>query len=174
MCGISAIIRFAGNAADDLDDLERMHRSLLHRGPDAEGAFFVTAEFEGRRLHCVPSSCGHGSSELRVIAAVRRLRVSDLREDADQPLVSADGTVCVMLNGAIYNFRELAVELATAGHPLRTTNDAEVVLQAYRCWGATCFQRFNGMWAIVILDLARRKLVGSRDRLGIKPQTVAD
>jgi asparagine synthase (glutamine-hydrolysing) len=134
MCGISAIVRFAGNAADDLRDLESMHRALLHRGPDAEGAFLVTAEFEGRRLQRVPSSWGAGSSELRAIAAVRRLRVSDLRAEADQPLVSADGTVCVMLNGAIYNFRELAAELAAAGHPLRTANDAEMVLEAYRCW----------------------------------------
>jgi asparagine synthase (glutamine-hydrolysing) len=169
MCGISAIVRFAGNAADDLRDLEHMHRSLLHRGPDSEGVFLVTAEFEGRRLQCVPSACGHGSGELRAIAAVRRLRVSDLREEADQPLLSADGTVCVMLNGAIYNFRELAAELAAAGHPLRTSSDAEVVLEAYRCWGTMCFERFNGMWAIVILDLARRRLIGSRDRLGIKP-----
>jgi asparagine synthase (glutamine-hydrolysing) len=169
MCGISAILRFAGNAGDDLRDLERMHRSLLHRGPDAEGAFLIDAGFEGRRFQSVPSSSDAGSNPLKAIAAVRRLRVSDLRAAADQPLLSADGTVCVMLNGAVYNFRELGAELAAAGHPLRTASDAEVVLEAYRRWGSACFERFSGMWAILILDLNRRKLIGSRDRLGIKP-----
>jgi asparagine synthase (glutamine-hydrolysing) len=169
MCGISAIVRFAGNAADDLGDLDRMHRELLHRGPDAEGAFLVSAGLEGWRLRGIPASFDEGGRPLRAIAAVRRLRVSDLRAEADQPLLSADGTVCVMLNGAIYNFRELAAELAAAGHPVRTASDADVVLEAYRLWGNACFERFDGMWAILIVDLDRRRLVGSRDRLGIKP-----
>jgi asparagine synthase (glutamine-hydrolysing) len=173
MCGISAIVRFAGDARDDVHDLDLMHRSLLHRGPDAEGAFFVDAAYEGRRLQGIPSATDSGSRPLRAIAAVRRLRVSDLRAEADQPLVSADGTVCVILNGAIYNFRELAVELAAAGHPIRTANDAEVVLEAYRHWGSACFERLSGMWAALILDLGRRKIVGSRDRLGIKPLYLA-
>jgi asparagine synthase (glutamine-hydrolysing) len=169
MCGLSAILRFAGNAEGDLRDLERMHQSLQHRGPDAEGAFVVNAGFEGRRLQGLPFSGDDRGGQLRAVAAVRRLRVSDLRADADQPLLSADGTICVMLNGAIYNFRELAAELSAAGHRLRTSNDAEVVLEAYRHWGNACFEKFNGMWAILIIDLGRRKLVGSRDRLGIKP-----
>lgn len=169
MCGISAVIRFAGDAADDLRDLDRMHHSLLHRGPDAEGAFLVNAQFEGRRYPGIPPSRADGNSALRAIAAVRRLRVSDLRAEADQPVLSADGSACVFLNGAIYNFRELAAELAAAGQSLRTASDAEVVLEAYRHWGTACFERFNGMWAILIVDLRRRKLVGSRDRLGIKP-----
>jgi asparagine synthase (glutamine-hydrolysing) len=120
-------------------------------------------------LQAVPASFDGGGSHLRAIAAVRRLRVSDLRAEADQPLLSADAAVCVMLNGAIYNFRELATELAAAGHPVRTASDAEVVLEAYRLWGNACFEKFDGMWAILIFDLGRRKIVGSRDRLGIKP-----
>jgi len=104
-----------------------------------------------------------------VIAAVRRLRISDLRPIADQPLVPADQRCWVMLNGAIYNFRELADELTAAGHCFRTGSDTEVVMKAYRQWGTSCFEKFNGMWAILIVDLDRRVLIGSRDRIGIKP-----
>ena len=74
-----------------------------------------------------------------------------------------------MLNGAIYNFRELAAELSAAGHRFRTGSDTEVVMEAYRRWGTSCFEKFNGMWAILIVDLERKVLVGSRDRIGIKP-----
>src|SRR5439155_13408279 len=101
--------------------------------------------------------------------AVRRLRISALRPIADQPLVSADRRCWVMLNGAVYNFRELAAELTAAGHSFLTGSDTEVVMEAYRRWGAPCFEKFNGMWAILIVDLDRRVIVGSRDRIGIKP-----
>ena len=74
-----------------------------------------------------------------------------------------------MLNGAIYNFRELAAELSAAGHRFRTGSDTEVVMEAYRRWGTSCFEKFNGMWAILIVDLDRKVVVGSRDRIGIKP-----
>ena len=117
----------------------------------------------------MPASVDGRPTELRVVAAVRRLRISDLRPVADQPLVSADQRCWVMLNGAIYNFRELAAELAAAGHCFRTGSDTEVVMEAYRRWGTACFEKFNGMWAILIVDLDRKVVVGSRDRIGIKP-----
>ena len=168
MCGISAIFSFAGNAADDLGDLAQMHHSLLHRGPDGEGGFAADAAFNGHRI-ASPATAVWPHGGLKVVAAVRRLRVSDLGAAADQPMMSADNSICVMLNGAIYNFRELAEELSGAGHQFRTSSDTEVVIEAYRRWGSACFSKFNGMWAILIVDLARRKLVGSRDRIGIKP-----
>jgi asparagine synthase (glutamine-hydrolysing) len=169
MCGISAICRTEGDAASDLADLERMHNAQRHRGPDGEGGFTIDRQFKGRRHEHVPKSRDEGQAELRVIAAVRRLRISDTRRIADQPIVSADQRYWVMLNGAIYNFRDLASELSTAGHRFRTGSDTEVVMEAYRRWGATCFEKFNGMWAILIVDLDRKVIVGSRDRIGIKP-----
>jgi asparagine synthase (glutamine-hydrolysing) len=84
-------------------------------------------------------------------------------------MVSVDGHVWVMLNGAIYNYRELNAELTAAGHKFRTGSDTEVVVEAYRRWGTSCFNRFDGMWAILIVDTERRRLIGSRDRVGIKP-----
>jgi asparagine synthase (glutamine-hydrolysing) len=169
MCGISAIVRLEGDAAVDFAHLSRMHRAQRHRGPDGEGAFTIDRHFEGRRYEGVPSSNEDQPSALRLIAAVRRLRISDLRPVADQPLISADRRCWVMLNGAIYNFRELAAELTATGHSFRTGSDTEVVMEAYRRWGPSCFERFNGMWAILIVDLDRKLIVGSRDRIGIKP-----
>jgi asparagine synthase (glutamine-hydrolysing) len=169
MCGISAIVRLEGDAAVDLADLSRMHRAQRHRGPDGEGAFTIDSHFEGRRYNSVPTSQGGQSAGLRLIAAVRRLRISDLRPIADQPLVSADRRYWVMLNGAVYNLGELAAELTAAGHSFCTRSDTEVVMEAYRRWGPSCFERFNGMWAILIIDLDRKVIVGSRDRIGIKP-----
>lgn len=169
MCGISVICRAEGDAAGDLADLERMHNAQRHRGPDGEGAFTIDRQFEGRRYEHVPRSRDERQTELRVIAALRRLRVSDTRPIADQPMVSADRRCWVMLNGAIYNFRELARELMAAGHKFRTGSDTEVVMEAYRRWGPSCFAKFNGMWAILIVDLDRKVMVGSRDRVGIKP-----
>ena len=169
MCGISAILRLDGDAAMDLVDLDRMHRAQRHRGPDGQGAFTIDRRFEGRRFERVPALWADQPAELSMVAAVRRLRISDMRPEADQPLVSTDRCCWVMLNGAIYNFRELAAELAAAGHVFRTSSDTEVVMAAYRRWGTSCFEHFNGMWAILIVDLERKVVVGSRDRIGIKP-----
>jgi asparagine synthase (glutamine-hydrolysing) len=169
MCGISAILRLDGDAAADLADLDRMHVAQRHRGPDGEGAFTIDRHFQGRRFERVPAAHDDRPADLRVIAAVQRLRISDVRPEADQPLVSQDQRCWVMLNGAIYNYRELTAELTAAGHVFRTRNDTEVVMEAYRRWGASCFEHFNGMWAILIVDLDRKVIVGSRDRIGIKP-----
>jgi asparagine synthase (glutamine-hydrolysing) len=169
MCGISAVLRFGGDARSDLADLGRMHDAQRHRGPDGEGSFTLDLNFRGERSERVPSGPGSVAAGLRFAGAVRRLRISDLRPQADQPLVSPDGRLAAMLNGAIYNFRELAAELAQAGHAFHTGSDTEVVMEAYRRWGTDCFAKFNGMWAILIVDRARRCVVGSRDRIGITP-----
>jgi asparagine synthase (glutamine-hydrolysing) len=104
-----------------------------------------------------------------MVAAVRRLQICAPRPEADQPFASFDGRCWSLLDGTIYNFDELAVELRQAGHNIRTGSHAELVLEAYRRWGTGCFERFTGVWAVVIVDLDRRVLVGSRDRIGIKP-----
>jgi asparagine synthase (glutamine-hydrolysing) len=165
MCGISAVFRFDSDPSRDLADLRRMHDAQRHRGPDGEGVLIVGEDSRGTRFERIPSH----SQPFCFAGAVRRLRVSDPRPEADQPLVSADGQFWTMLNGAIYNYRELTAELSAAGHSLRTGSDTEVVLEAYRRWGTACFERFDGMWAILIVDLARKRLIGSRDRIGIKP-----
>jgi asparagine synthase (glutamine-hydrolysing) len=105
----------------------------------------------------------------RLGLAFRRLRIRDLGPEAGQPMASPDGRLWIALNGEVYNFQDLRRELERYGTRFRTRGDTEVALAAYERWGPGCFERFNGMWALLIVDLRRRVLVGSRDRLGVKP-----
>lgn len=84
-------------------------------------------------------------------------------------MAAAGGTVQLVYNGEVYNYRELRTELEALGHQFATHSDSEVVLHAYAEWGTGCFARFNGMWALAIADLERRRIVLARDHFGIKP-----
>lgn len=144
MCGIAG---FYGPPDEDL--LRRMNTCLRHRGPDDDG--FVGASF---------ASLG-----------MRRLAIIDI-EGGAQPIGNEDGRIQVVYNGEIYNYRELRAELEKAGHRFATKSDTEVIVHGYEEWGPECFARFNGMWAVALIDdrdSADRKLVLSRDHFGIKP-----
>jgi len=142
MCGIAG---FWGPPDPGL--LATMTARIRHRGPDGEG--FFTHEL---------ASLGH-----------RRLAIID-PEGGHQPVGSPDGLVQLSYNGEVYNFRELRAELEGLGHAFATQCDTEVVLHAYLEWGTDCFARFNGMWALAILDLRDAgRLVLARDHFGIKP-----
>jgi asparagine synthase (glutamine-hydrolysing) len=99
----------------------------------------------------------------------RRLSILDLTEAGRQPFVSADGRYTLVYNGEIFNYRELRAELEALGRRFTTQTDTEVALSAFAQWGTGCFNRFNGMWAMVIWDAHAETLVASRDRFGIKP-----
>jgi asparagine synthase (glutamine-hydrolysing) len=120
---------------------------IAYRGPDDEG-------------HAI-----HGN----VALGHRRLSILDLSPLGHQPMYSADGQLAIVFNGEIYNFVELRQELEAKGATFRSHSDTEVILEAYRHWGPDCVQRFNGMWALALLDLKAHKLFLSRDRFGIKP-----
>ncbi len=147
MCGIAG---FTGTPDHDL--LASMCERIKHRGPDGEG--FLEREH---------ASLGH-----------RRLAIIDIAH-GQEPVSSADGAVHLVYNGEVYNFRELRRELAGNGRIFTTSCDAEVVLAAYEQWGTECFARFNGMWALALLDERAEVpvLVLSRDHLGIKPLYIA-
>lgn len=145
MCGIAGIYQASG-APVDKSRLEKMTRSLAHRGPDGSGIFLNG-----------PIGLGH-----------RRLAIIDPTQ-GHQPMVNEDSSIAVSFNGEIYNYKELQTELKTLGYRFRTNSDTEVVLHAYEAWGEQCQSRFNGMWALAIWDSSNRKLVLSRDRLGEKP-----
>ena len=98
-----------------------------------------------------------------------RLAILDLTEAGAQPMKSRDGLVWISYNGEVYNFIELAVELQSLGHQFETRSDTEVLLAAYREWGSQSVNRFRGMFALVIVDLAQSVVFVARDRLGIKP-----
>lgn len=143
MCGIAGIVsRFAPPSRDLL---ERMTRTLAHRGPDGHGIVC-----DG------PVGLGH-----------RRLSIIDLATGA-QPMSGSNGSTWITYNGEIYNFRELRRELESRGHRFRTTSDTEVILAAYETWGIECLGRLRGMFAFAIWDARRRQLLLASDRVGIK------
>jgi asparagine synthase (glutamine-hydrolysing) len=144
MCGISGIA--SANGSVDADRVAAMSATLMHRGPDSFGEF------------------SDGTAAL----AARRLSIIDL-ETGDQPIANEDGTLHVVQNGEIYNYRELRRELERAGHRFRTNGDTEVLLHLYEEYGDRFAERLRGMFAIAIWDARRRRLVLARDRFGIKP-----
>jgi len=144
MCGICGIATARG--AVDRDRLRRMSETLIHRGPDSEGT-----HVEG----------GIG-------LAARRLAIIDLSA-GDQPIANEDGSVVVVQNGELYNYRELMRELERAGHRFRTHCDTEVHVHGYEEWGIGLFERLRGMFAVALWDAREQRLVLARDRFGIKP-----
>ena len=145
MCGIAGIAR-ASRAPVDRETLERMCEAQVHRGPDARG------------LH-LAEGVGLG---------IQRLRVIDL-VTGDQPIHNEDRTVTVVLNGEIYNFRELRRRLRSNGHRLATDGDTEVIVHLYEELGPDCVRELHGMFAFAMWDSRRHQLLLARDRVGKKP-----
>jgi asparagine synthase (glutamine-hydrolysing) len=146
MCGLCGIVELG--RPPDVDAAARMARRLDHRGPDGDGEHASTAG---------------------VALAFRRLAIIDLSDAGRQPFANDDGSLRLLHNGEVYNYRELRRELEGLGHRFRTATDTEVVLRSFEQWGDAAVGRFNGMWAIVLWDERRRRLFCSRDRFGIKP-----
>lgn len=146
MCGIVGLFDTRGNREVDRGLLASMNEMQIHRGPD-EGELYTE---DGIGL-------GH-----------RRLSIIDI-SSGQQPLFNEDGSVVVVFNGEIYNFRELAQELSALGHTFRTHCDTEVIVHGWEEWGERCVERFRGMFAFGLWDRNRETLFLARDRLGIKP-----
>jgi asparagine synthase (glutamine-hydrolysing) len=162
MCGIAALAKSPSTPLSP-NVLLRMREAVAHRGPDDCGAVFLD------RTGVTWTSRASGEGGWRVGLGHRRLSILDLSAAARQPLHSMDDGLWLLHNGEIYNYVELRAELRGCGHEFHTTSDTEVVLAAYREWGPDCFERFRGMWALVLFDGTWDRLVLSRDRLGIKP-----
>ena len=147
MCGIAGLIGELDEEAGR-DSVRSMMRCLETRGPDGEGI----ASWNGAVL-------GH-----------RRLSIFDLSSLGSQPMLSADGAVGVVFNGAIYNFLELREELERAGYAFRSRSDTEVLVHGYEHWGVrNMLPKLRGMFAIAIWDSRKHKAFLFRDRLGVKP-----
>ena len=153
MCGIAGILRFGG-APVSRERISAMTDAIAHRGRDSAG-FAIGGE---GRISCQSLALGH-----------RRLSVIDLTAAAEQPMYSADGKLCMVYNGELYNYKQLRDELQRAGKQFYTQSDSEVILTAYAHWGRDCLQRFNGMFAFAIWDEANQRLFCARDAIGIKP-----
>lgn len=146
MCGIFGRFAWQGPLGS-LEELCASTNALAHRGPD-DGAFWADDVF----------FMGH-----------RRLSIIDLSPDGAQPMATRDGRFVVVFNGEIYNYKELASELAEAGAVFRSKSDTEVILHGYRRWGLDLPKYLVGMFAFAIADRARRSLFVARDRFGEKP-----
>ena len=161
MCGIACIINTEKAVLNST--LEKFTNAVSHRGPDGSG--FAKFAVSGEKISPLPDD----SAKFAIGLGHRRLSILDLSSAGAQPMFSHDSSCVISYNGEIYNYLELAEELQKDGFSFKSHCDTEVVLAAYRKWGTDCFRRFNGMWAMVILDMKKNKLVISRDRLGIKP-----
>ena len=144
MCGFAGFTGFLEHR-DEI--INKMNERILHRGPDMGSTYL-----------------GDG-----ITLGFRRLSILDLRPDASQPMVSADGKSVIVFNGEIYNFRELRGELESHGIEFNTTSDTEVLLAGYRFWGEDIVDRLRGMFAFAVWDIETSSLFGARDMFGIKP-----
>lgn len=145
MCGIAGIRDFEDDPVADAD-LGAMCAAMVHRGPDDEG-------------HYLGSGVG---------LAMRRLSIIDLA-GGRQPIANEDRTVWAILNGEIYNYRQLRAELEQRGHTFATASDTEVIVHLYEEHGKRFVEKLRGMFGIAVWDERSRTLVLARDRLGIKP-----
>lgn len=146
MCGICGEIRFDGQQASP-ERIERMGNCLGRRGPDGAG-------------QVVRGNVGMGH---------RRLKIIDLSEAAQQPLVDPELGLTLAFNGCIYNYPELRAELESKGYRFFSHGDTEVIAKAYHAWGKDCVQRFKGMFAFAIHERDTGRVMLARDRFGIKP-----
>lgn len=146
MCGICGIIK-----ATDINPmlLKEMNDAMRHRGPDDSGEIIFAQN--GKYIGL----------------AQRRLSVQDLSASGHQPMCSADGSVWIVFNGEIYNFKELRKQVQ--GYPFVSQCDTEVILAMYLKYGIKCLRQLNGMFAIAIYDRSREVLYLARDRMGKKP-----
>ncbi len=146
MCGICGVVCSEPGAAPDLEVVARMNRRLAHRGPDSDGIFH----------------------EGGVALAASRLSIIDL-DGGDQPIANEDGSVVVVQNGEIYNYRELRDDLERRGHRFATASDTEVLVHLYEEHGDGFAKLLRGMFAVAIWDAQEGRLLLARDRFGIKP-----
>ena len=150
MCGIAGIVRWDQRPVLE-HEIRAMCGAMVHRGPDDEGIYL-----------------GDG-----VAIGMRRLSIIDL-DNGHQPVSNEDGSIWIVFNGEIYNYRELRRDLIARGHTFRTSSDTETIVHLYEDYGARCVEHLRGMFAFAIWDTRRREMLLARDRLGIKPLYYAE
>ena len=156
MCGITGSIWLNEASAVDETRLRQMTDAITHRGPDDDGHWFDPCHRDGQGRP-------HG-----IALGFRRLSIIDV-QGAAQPMSNEDGSVRMVFNGEIFNYKTLRRRLEGSGHHFGTDGDGESIVHLYEDIGTDCFAEFNGMFAIAIWDARRSRLVLARDRIGQKP-----
>lgn len=147
MCGIAGFVNVRKKGSYDI--LQDMGQAIIHRGPDDSGEYLT-------------EDCLTG-------LAFRRLSIIDLSAAGHQPMSNSEGSIWIVFNGEIYNFKTLRSELIRLGYGFKSKTDTEVILNAYIEWGVDCLAKLNGMFAFAIWDSRTDKLFMARDRVGVKP-----
>jgi asparagine synthase (glutamine-hydrolysing) len=145
MCGIAGLFSLRGKPVSQ-DEVQTMCDAMVHRGPNDDG-YYVSSD---------------------VVLGMRRLSIIDI-DGGHQPVHNEDGTVWVVFNGEIYNFKTLRQLLERQGHRFYTDTDTEVIIHLYEQYGEACVEKLRGMFAFAIWDERHKSLLLARDRLGIKP-----
>ena len=147
MCGIVGFCDFRKKSTEE--NLKAMMSVIEHRGPDASGHLY------------------HTLSDRTIGLGHQRLSILDLSDEGRQPMVHE--SLEIVYNGEVYNFNEIKKELISLGYDFHSHSDTEVVLKAYHCWGLDALEKFDGMFAMAILDKSNDNLTLIRDRAGVKP-----
>lgn len=153
MCGIAGIFAYADGVVSK-EELLSIRDQMQPRGPDGCGEWY--------------------SSDRRTGLAHRRLSIIDLSDAGAQPMENEDGSVVVVFNGEIYNFRELRKDLETKGHRFRSGSDTEVLLHLYSEKGIEMLKHLRGMFAFALWDERKKGMLIARDPFGIKPLYYSD
>lgn len=151
MCGIAGVFHYASEQAVSAELLKQMTDVIAHRGPDDDG-FLLSGK----------AGLGH-----------RRLSIIDV-SGGHQPIFNEDGSVAIVFNGEIYNYRELAQLVEARGHHLKTRSDTETIVHLYEEFGEACVAMLRGMFAFAIWDSRQQTMLLARDRLGKKPLYYTD
>jgi asparagine synthase (glutamine-hydrolysing) len=149
MCGITGWANLDASASVTKGDeavLHSMCEAIRHRGPDSEGLW----------------------TDAGVALGMRRLSIIDLHT-GDQPVFNTDRSVIVMMNGELYNYREVRADLQKRGYEFRTNSDTEILPHLYDEYGDTMLERVSGMFAFALWDTKKKRLLIARDRFGEKP-----
>jgi asparagine synthase (glutamine-hydrolysing) len=148
MCGIAGWINLDSKKSSQNDEavLHQMCERMKHRGPDSEGLW----------------------TDETVALGMRRLSIIDLHT-GEQPVFSEDKSVVVVMNGELYNFREVRADLEKRGHKFVTNTDTEILPHLYEEYGEAMLEHINGMFAFALWDKIKKKLLIARDRFGEKP-----
>lgn len=149
MCGITGFCDFGRKLTKE--HLHTANEVLRHRGPDSGGVAFFESPFANIGL-------GH-----------RRLSIMDVSSNGNQPMYSDDKSVAIILNGEVYNFKEIREELMALGHKFHSDSDTEVVIKAYQQYGIESVNRFIGMFVYALYDINKQVIYLLRDRAGVKP-----
>ena len=146
MCGFAGYITKEGLAKNYKDDLLEMMNAIIHRGPDDSGSH-------------IDDMAGLGFRRLSIIGI----------ENGKQPMYNEDGSIVVVFNGEIYNYKEIKEELINKGHLFKTQADTEVLVHGYEEYGPDVVQKLRGMYAFAIWNRKKKELFIARDIFGIKP-----